>query len=50
VLDYGGGASAATVVVVAMDGEMGSPNGGGFITECMVAGSKKDVPHDHDSK
>ena len=39
VLDSAGGAGAATVVVVAMDGEMGSPNAGAFTTECMVAGS-----------
>ena len=45
-----GGAGAATVAVVAMDGEMGSPNAGVFMTEWMVVGSKKVVPHDHDSK
>jgi hypothetical protein len=34
------GAGAATVVVVAMDGEMGSPNAGTFMTrECMVTDS-----------
>jgi hypothetical protein len=33
------GAGAATVVVVAMEGEMGSPNAGAFMTEWMVAGS-----------
>ena len=33
------GAGAATVVVVAMDGEMGSPNEGAFLIECMTAGS-----------
>jgi len=49
VLDSGG-AGAATVVVVAVDGEMGSPNVGAFVTEWMVAGSKKVVPHDRDSK
>ena len=48
-LDSGGGAGATTAVVVAMDGEMGSPNTGAFMTECMVAGSKKDAPHDRDS-
>jgi hypothetical protein len=40
VLDSAGGAGAATVVVIAMDGEMDSPNVGAFMTrECMVAGS-----------
>jgi len=34
------GAGAATVMVVAMDGVMGSPNAGAFMTrECMMAGS-----------
>ena len=42
VLDSAGGAGAATVVVVAMDGEMGSPNAGAFMTKCMVAGSGGD--------
>lgn len=32
-------ASAATVVVVAMEGEMGSPNAGALMTEWMVLGS-----------
>jgi hypothetical protein len=43
VLDSAGGAGAANVVVVAMDGEMGSPNAATFMTEWMVAGSKKVV-------
>jgi hypothetical protein len=43
-------AGTVTVVVVAMDGEMGSPNAGRFMTEWMEAGSKKVVPHDRDSK
>jgi len=38
------------IVVAAMDGEMGSANVGAFMTEWMVAGSKKVVPHDRDSK
>jgi hypothetical protein len=44
VLDSAGGgvgaAGAATAVVVATDGEMGSPNAGASMTECMVAGSE----------
>jgi len=39
VLDSAGGADAAIVVVVAMDGETSSPNAGVFMTECMAAGS-----------
>jgi hypothetical protein len=40
VLDSAGGAGTVTVVVIAMNGEMGSPNAGAFVThECMVAGS-----------
>jgi hypothetical protein len=31
----GAGAGATTVVVGAMEGEMGSPNAGAFMTECM---------------
>jgi hypothetical protein len=50
VLDSAGGAGDTTVAVVAMDGEMGSPNAGEFMTKWMVAGSKKVVPHDRDSK
>ena len=38
-LDSAGGADAAIIVVVAMDGEMGSPNAGAFMTECITAGS-----------
>ena len=38
-LDSAGGADAAIVVVVAIDGEMGFPNAGVFMTECMAAGS-----------
>ena len=34
-----GAAGAATVVVVAIEGDMGSPSAGASITECMVAGS-----------
>jgi hypothetical protein len=48
-LDFAGGAGAATVVVVAIVGEMDSPNAGAFM-KWMVAGSKKVVPHDRDSK
>jgi hypothetical protein len=48
VLDSGG-VGVVTVVVVAMDGEMGSPNAGAFMTEWMVAGTKNAVPHDRDS-
>ena len=33
VLDSAGSAGAATVVAVAMDGEMGFPNAGAFMTE-----------------
>jgi hypothetical protein len=44
VLDSAGGgvgaAGAATVVVVATDGEMGSSNAGAFMTECIVGGSR----------
>ena len=41
VLDSAGGAGAATVAVITMDGEMpvGSPNVGTFITECMMVSS-----------
>jgi hypothetical protein len=43
VLDSAGGgvgaAGAATVVVVAMEGEIVSPKAGAFMTECIVAGS-----------
>jgi len=39
VLDSAGGAGAATVVVVAVDGAMGSPNAG-----CMAAGSERGCP------
>jgi hypothetical protein len=45
-----GAAGAATVVVVAMEGDMGSPNAGAFMTECIVAGSKEVVPRDRDSE
>jgi hypothetical protein len=31
--------AGATVVVVAMRGELGSPNAGTLMTECMVVGS-----------
>ena len=50
-LDLAGGVGASTVVVVAMHGEtsVGSPNVGEFMTEWM-AGSKKIVPQDRDSK
>ena len=50
-LDSAGGVGASTVVVVAMHGEtsVGSPNVGEFMTEWM-AGSKKIVPQDRDSK
>ena len=39
----GGGACGvtATIVVVAMDGEMGPPDAGAFTTEWVVAGSKR---------
>ena len=38
-LDSAGGAGATTVVVVAVDGAMGSPNAG-----CMAAGSERGCP------
>jgi len=44
VLNSAGGAGAATVVVVAVDGEMGSPNAG-----CMAAGSERGCPRGRDS-
>jgi hypothetical protein len=39
VLGSTGGTGDNTVLVVAMDREMGSPNAGSFVTECMTAGS-----------
>lgn len=39
VLNSTGGAGAAIIVVVAMNGDIGSPNVGAFMTEWMVAGS-----------
>jgi len=50
VLDSAGGAGAATVVVVAMDGETGSLNVEAYIIECMVRGGlwRKVVPRGRD--
>ena len=50
-LDSAGGAGAATIVVVAMDGETGSPNVEAYMTECMVRGGlwRKVVPRGRDS-
>jgi len=52
VMSDSGGAGAATVVVVAMHGEtpVGSPNVGALMIEYMVAGSKRLVPQDCNSK
>jgi len=46
-LESAGDAGAATVVVIAMDGEMGFPNTGTFMIEWMAV-SKKVVPHNRD--